>query len=99
MPNPLDKKRSILIGRHKTSVSLESGFWDDLKLIAASRSQTVSQLITAIDGDREQGNLSSVLRIFVLSHYRKTIADRAAAQDKERSPVVETGASSLVPPE
>jgi predicted DNA-binding ribbon-helix-helix protein len=30
---------------------------------------TVKDLINSIDFDREQGNLSSALRLFVLDHY------------------------------
>ena len=64
-------KWSVTIGGHKTSVSLERGFWDALKPVAAARGQTVSQLIAAVDDARDHANLSSALRILVLSHYRE----------------------------
>jgi len=67
-------KRSIILAGHKTSVSLEDAFWDGLKEIAKNRRKTLSDLITSIDTDREQGNLSSALRLFVLNHYKATIA-------------------------
>ena len=67
-------KRSIVLAGHKTSVSLEDAFWDGLKEIAKSRRKTLSDLVTSIDTDREQGNLSSALRLFVLNHYKATIA-------------------------
>jgi predicted DNA-binding ribbon-helix-helix protein len=38
-------KRSIIIGGHKTSVSLEDAFWSDLKEIAHSQGATVSKLV------------------------------------------------------
>ena len=59
-------KRSIVIGGHKTSVSLEDGFWQGLKDIAASRKQTVTELVSNIDHSRRVGNLSSAIRLFVL---------------------------------
>jgi predicted DNA-binding ribbon-helix-helix protein len=31
---------------------------------------TLSELVTKIDGTREQGNLSSAIRLFVLHHFR-----------------------------
>jgi predicted DNA-binding ribbon-helix-helix protein len=34
-------KRSIIIGRHKTSVSLEDPFWDAMKEIAAIKGATL----------------------------------------------------------
>jgi len=63
-------KRSIIIGGHKTSVSLEDAFWTDLKEIAHSQGATVSKLIAQIDDTRQQGNLSSALRLYVLKHIR-----------------------------
>ena len=63
-------KRSIIIGGHKTSVSLEDAFWSDLKEIAHSRGATVSQLVAQIDDTRQQGNLSSAIRLYVLEHIR-----------------------------
>ena len=63
-------KRSIVIAGHKTSVSLEDAFWRGLKEIALSRRVTLSDLVAAIDGERQLGNLSSAIRLFVLEHYR-----------------------------
>jgi predicted DNA-binding ribbon-helix-helix protein len=63
-------KRSIVIDGHKTSVSLEDAFWEDLKRIAHARQVTLSELVTKIDLTREQGNLSSALRLFVLQRFR-----------------------------
>ena len=63
-------KRSIVIDGHKTSVSLEDAFWTDLKKIAHDRQVTLSELVTKIDVAREQSNLSSAIRLFVLRHFR-----------------------------
>ena len=63
-------KRSIVIDGHKTSVSLEDAFWTDLKKIAHTQQVTLSELVTKIDGTREQSNLSSAIRLFVLHHFR-----------------------------
>ena len=63
-------KRSIVINGHKTSVSLEDAFWTDLKKIAHAQQVTLSELVTKIDGAREQNNLSSAIRLFVLHHFR-----------------------------
>jgi len=51
-------KRSISVGGHKTSVSLEGPFWNGLKEIAERRNLTVSQIVAEIDAHRNQGNLS-----------------------------------------
>ena len=63
-------KRSIVIAGHKTSVSLEDAFWKGLKDIAIERQITLSDLVASIDTDRQHGNLSSAIRLFVLDHYR-----------------------------
>jgi predicted DNA-binding ribbon-helix-helix protein len=67
-------KRSIMIGGHKTSVSIEDAFWTALKEIALARRQSLAELIGALDGARQSGNttgnLSSAIRVFVLDYYR-----------------------------
>jgi predicted DNA-binding ribbon-helix-helix protein len=63
-------KRSIVLAGHKTSVSLEDAFWEGLKEIAKAQRKTLSDLVNSIDIDREQANLSSALRLFVLNHYQ-----------------------------
>ena len=67
-------KRSVVLAGHKTSVSLEDAFWQALKDIATSRRTTLSDLISSIDIGRDHGNLSSALRLFVLSHYQARAA-------------------------
>ena len=87
-------KRSIVIDGHKTSVSLEDLFWTDLKKIAHIQRATLSELVTKIDGAREQGNLSSALRLFVLHHYFRNDEDKRtevakahpSAEGAERTP-------------
>jgi predicted DNA-binding ribbon-helix-helix protein len=65
------KKRSIIIDGHKTTVSVEEAFWSDLKKIAHRQQVTLSELVAKIDRAREQGNLSSAIRLYVLEHIRR----------------------------
>lgn len=60
------RKRSVSIAGHQTSVSMEDAFWQRLSEIATSRGVSVSALIRDIDTERT-GNLSSALRVFVLT--------------------------------
>lgn len=71
------RKRSIAIGRHRTSVSLEAAFWDELAAIATRRGQSLAALVAEIDrariADRDLAsapNLSGALRLFVLGDLR-----------------------------
>src|SRR5215813_255655 len=50
-------KRSIVIGGHKTSVSLEDAFWTNLKNIAQNKQETLGELVGRIDQTRGQGNI------------------------------------------
>ncbi len=63
------RKRSVTIAGHRTSVSLEDGFWQALHEIATERGRSITQLIAEVDSGRS-GNLSSALRLLVLNHYR-----------------------------
>jgi predicted DNA-binding ribbon-helix-helix protein len=62
-------KRSVVIGGHKTSVSLEEDFWLSLKHIAGERELTLSDLIAEIDAERDHVNLSSAIRQYTLYYY------------------------------
>jgi predicted DNA-binding ribbon-helix-helix protein len=76
-------KRSIVIAGHKTSVSLEDAFWKGLKDIAGDRNLTLSDLVATIDTDRQHGNLSSAIRLFVLDHYRNQTAATAPTVSRD----------------
>jgi predicted DNA-binding ribbon-helix-helix protein len=80
-------KRSIVVAGHKTSVSLEDAFWKGLKEIAGGRDVTLSDLVAAIDSERQQGNLSSAIRLFVLDFYRKQLIDLKDGHDGNRAVV------------
>ena len=69
-------KRSIVINGHRTSISLESEFWNALRQIATEHDRAVSQLVSSIDTNRTSANLSSAIRLFVLGHYQRQLADR-----------------------
>jgi predicted DNA-binding ribbon-helix-helix protein len=75
-------KRSVVVAGHKTSVSLEDAFWKSLKEIAVCGDMSVSALLAAIDSQRRHGNLSSAIRLFVLSFYREQFLDRLDVRDK-----------------
>jgi predicted DNA-binding ribbon-helix-helix protein len=63
-------KRSIVVCGQKTSVSLEEPFWTSMKDIAAQRGTVLSDLVSEIENNRQQGNLSSAIRLFVLGHLK-----------------------------
>ncbi len=66
------RKHSVLIAGHRTSLSIESAFWERLKAIAARRRISMNKLIEEIDrgrgADARSANLSSAVRVFILEH-------------------------------
>ena len=66
-------KRSIEIHGRQTSVNIEEAFWTALQKIAATRNVRPSDLVAAIDKERQHGNLSSAVRLFVFDHYRSKV--------------------------
>ena len=67
--------RSIVLAGHRTGISLEDEFWEGLKEIAQERHMTPSELISVINADRQNANLSSTIRLFVLGFYLDRISD------------------------
>ena len=64
-------KRSTLVDGRKTSVTLEDEFWTALKEIAATQNVGTPKLISTIDNQRQNNNLSSAIRVYVLNYYRE----------------------------
>ena len=75
MPGSDLRKRSVRLAGHKTSVSLEAAFWDELRAIAEARELSLNALIGEIDMARS-GNLSSAIRLYVLDWLRRPAGTR-----------------------
>lgn len=60
-------KRSLAIAGHRTSISLEDAFWEGLRQLADERKLSVAALVAEIDAARGASNLSSAIRVFVLT--------------------------------
>lgn len=60
-------KRSVSIRGHRTSISLERAFFEELSAIAGTRGMALAALVAEIDDARpKETNLSSALRLHVL---------------------------------
>jgi predicted DNA-binding ribbon-helix-helix protein len=64
-------KRSFTISGHRTSISLETEFWEALKAIATAEQVSVAALIARIDKARGRAGLSSAVLVWILLHYRE----------------------------
>lgn len=63
-------KHSVRVQGRKTSITLEPAFWEVIRDTARARRMTAAALISQIDRERTDGNLSSALRLFALNLYR-----------------------------
>lgn len=61
-----ERKRSLTIAGHRTSLSLEQEFWDTLKAAAEADGKSLAALVGEIDEARNGRNLSSAIRVWVL---------------------------------
>lgn len=69
-------KRSLTLRGHRTSVSLETAFWQAFRHIADAQGKTLNALAIEVDEARTTDvGLATAIRLHVLSYY----------QDKARS--------------
>ena len=67
-------KRSLTLGGHRTSVTLEDEFWQAFRDIAAERGAGLNALAAEIDAARAPGTgLATAIRLFVLATYRSRV--------------------------
>ena len=62
-------KRSVTINKHRTSLSLESEFWEAIKIVSKIKNCSIESLITQIDLNRKT-SLASSTRVFLLKFFK-----------------------------
>lgn len=62
-------KKSITLKKHRTSLSLETEFWEALNKIAENENGSIQSLISEIDINRKS-SLASSTRVFILQYYK-----------------------------
>lgn len=89
------RKCSVVIGGHKSSISLEMEFWTEFKRMAEREKITFSRLAGLIDMTRADGqNLSSAIRVYILDDIRnrgRESAQRVNALEKMIEAMREVG--------
>ena len=64
------RKRSVIVRKRRTSISLEDSFWNSLHAIVRMENITIGDFIERISRQRATPNLSSSLRVAVLEYYK-----------------------------
>lgn len=63
--------RSVRIGGRRTSMRLESPFWDALKDVAQREHSDIGEICTRIAKRARNTNLSSAIRVAMMAYYRE----------------------------
>ena len=92
---PQNVKRSVIIAGQRKNISLEEAIWQSLKEIADYQDTTLPTLVATIDSERNQGKLSSAIRVFVLNFYREQL--KIQNQSENRHQAMEAALYSSVP--
>lgn len=72
----MNRKHSVTLSGHQTSVTLEDPFWEALNAMASRHRVPIAHLIADIDRRRSPGtNLSSALRVAVLEELQMRCRD------------------------
>jgi len=70
-------KHSVTLHGHRTSISLEAPFWEELRNISRQKSMPINALVAEIDAARGMDcGLASALRVYVLEALKR-LADQA----------------------
>jgi predicted DNA-binding ribbon-helix-helix protein len=92
-PN-VNRKRSVVVSKKRTSVSLEDSFWFSLQAIVRLENTTIEHYIEKIEKQRDTPNLSSNIRIAVLEYYQQIAARSIAARGGVEASIVPSMAES-----
>ncbi len=76
MPDARPRKRSLTLQGHRTSVSLEDAFWEELQALAEVRGLSVNALVAEIDAERGvSAGLASAIRVHILQQLKNRLSD------------------------
>ncbi|HDZ80348.1 MAG TPA: aryl-sulfate sulfotransferase [Roseobacter sp.] len=60
-------KHSVTLRGHRTSISLEDAFWQELRDLARQKAMPINALVSQIDAERGvEAGLASAIRVYVL---------------------------------
>jgi predicted DNA-binding ribbon-helix-helix protein len=79
--------RSVRIGGRRTSMRLESQFWDALQDVAEREHSDVGEICTRIAKRTRHANLSSAVRVAMVDYYRDLAAGRDPVPSAEAASV------------
>ena len=80
--------RNVWIGKRRTSIRLEPEMWDALEEISAGTGRDINEICTEVrEATPADQTLTSALRVFILSYFRRPEDDRSGGLDLPSEPV------------
>ena len=70
MPEQFTSVNFVVVGKRRTSIRLDPIFLDALRDIARRERRTVNDIVTEIDNNRGEINLSNAVRAYTLTYYK-----------------------------
>lgn len=75
--------RSVRIGGRRTSMRLETQFWEALRDVAERERSDVGEICTRIAKRARHANLSSAVRVAMVAYYRELAVRHDTAPNSE----------------
>ncbi len=67
--------RNVTVAGHRTSVRLEPEMWRAVGDVCGRERQSIHEICTAIDAQREASTLTAALRVFVMEYFRSATTE------------------------
>jgi predicted DNA-binding ribbon-helix-helix protein len=83
----LNRKRSVIVYKRRTSISMEDSFWLSLQAIVRMEDITIGDFVERISEQRSTLNLSSSLRVAVLEYFQRLAANSIAIRGDMEAPL------------
>ena len=64
------KRKNVMLGDRRTSVSLEDQVWDGLTDVCRREEISIDELCTKVERLRVGSSMSSALRVFLMTYFR-----------------------------
>ena len=75
------QSRNVMVGGKRTSMRLEPEMWEGLFDIARHEKKSVNAICSEVDRTRCQSSLTSAVRVFIVSYYRRHVTGTNLLRD------------------
>jgi predicted DNA-binding ribbon-helix-helix protein len=76
--------RNVSVAGRRTSIRLEPAMWEAFHEIVVREGQSISALVTLIDGARNSSSLTSAIRVHIVSYFRAAATEEGHRRSGHR---------------